>query len=695
MAERLDGDTEFTYAARSGNIEELTRLLAEAGNDDSKRALVNETMTEEPYDTALHIAAEDGNLAVAEFLIRNGATINAMYRGNNNDDDDAFVHQTPLHLAAVNDNLNIVKLLVDNGADINVKDENENTPLHQAITYDAKNTVEYFYARAEGHTRDINILPGYEDRDTPLTLAVASYSFKVATFLIERGADVNGSANGETPLIRLAMNGIRDANLPYGSEDFKTYIKDVIKHKKMIKLLFDNNADINIAHRKITPLDIAARMNTLITVEYLLDLGAKITPGAIKNAHADIKSYLNGPKWTGFTRGDMYKMDAIFDPAGGHASLRNTSMCPVCLEYVERGAACNYMMHDCSTGRYMHKELYNKYKNSEGKISWCTLCGRICRGHSHYQLSRHDGPAPPVMIYDAANPFDFDNEPDPFSYDCRAEGGGGIDEKIMRLHKLREVALALKPQAGKILKTTAMNRLVEAAWLPGYDSQIISNTLRTRKFTIPTEKFPDDAPPPAAAAAPAGVVEPPPGAVEAPTVSDGPGENVISANEDLPVITFRHKNSAGDILDHSPINKRTVIAHIGRAGDHNQFTCFEGGCEGVLWPQEIRTAFAHPAIQESIEKPEQDAVAAYATRFNEYFATHPLPYPAARGGGGGGTSVGGSANNVFQPMDNAMCLAPSALPKGNIRRTTKRRPRATRMKRRAFTAARKRTRHRK
>ncbi len=135
--------------------------------------------------------------------------------------------------------------------------------------------------------------------------------------------------------------------------------------------------------------------------------------------------------------------------------IRNISFCPVCLKITTRSMGCNYITHDCSKERgYYNKELYNKYKTSEGFISWCTICGRICKGHNHYRLGKADDKMPETILGG-----------DPFEKDCRiSSGGGGLLEKLARVTRLYEIALELEELKGKISENAAYESLIKGVW---------------------------------------------------------------------------------------------------------------------------------------------------------------------------------------------------------------------------------------
>jgi ankyrin repeat protein len=173
--------------------------------------------------TPLYSAASRGQLAVAQFLIENGATVDvrhgdatplygAVESGHKamtellvaaGADVNTGRRQigTPLHSAASRGFVEIAKVLLAAGADINATTREGFTPLHQAVMQQRVGMIDFLLdskADLEAKVSDgQQVWPGY----TPLLLAIASFDPLVVERLLARGADVNAiSGDGERAL---------------------------------------------------------------------------------------------------------------------------------------------------------------------------------------------------------------------------------------------------------------------------------------------------------------------------------------------------------------------------------------------------------------------------------------------------------------------------------------------------------------
>jgi ankyrin repeat protein len=449
------------------------------------------------------------------------------------------------------------------------------------------------------------------------------------------------------------------------------------KSAEAVNLLVAAGADVNLltGDNKATPLHFAAFFGHRSAIEGLvkapgfnpeikirgftvLERAEKNTYTKVPEINAFLVKLLTPPEtlWEGWTRNDLDKFDVIFEDA----TANEYSCCPVCLKYVERSEGCMYIReHKCTAhGKdYYHKELYGKYKSPEGKIYWCTICGRISMGHRHYELAAANGPVPTLLVGH-----------DPFAPDCKREGGGGRIEKVARFRRRREYALELQDDVGKKTFTTAMNELVEEMWnAPLARKGVLKRIMEEKKWNIPADAFPAPPPPPAEVAIDfasfPNLNRPADEAVLVPTVVQG--TDVILQEPDMEVIQFHHKQPDGSINHHTVtcIGADSLTHMISQAvGAYKTPTfglCWEAnGCKGRLWPEEIK-----PFVPDELYND-------YRMKFNWKFR--------AGGGAAGGrrtrkqrktrdrTHRGGHQQNIFVPATDAQCYLPTN------RRTNKR-----------------------
>jgi cytohesin len=144
--------------------------------------------------TPLHQAAMRGRMEVVEFLLSQGASVNAVdSRG-----------QTPLLIAigvdagttelAMKNTRHILGLLLAHGADVNFG-EGKRTALHKAVSRNRKDLVEVLL----DYKANINAKDQYGN--TPLHWAVSQKNKHMVELLLERGANVNArNSQRRTPL---------------------------------------------------------------------------------------------------------------------------------------------------------------------------------------------------------------------------------------------------------------------------------------------------------------------------------------------------------------------------------------------------------------------------------------------------------------------------------------------------------------
>ena len=165
----------LSYAAKSGNVDEVKRLLAAGVNVNARDA--------EGFTPLLETAFA-GNVEMAKVLISAGADVNAEKNGD-----------TPLYAAAMHNSKNLAELLIANGANVNAGAKFGDLPIDIASQFGYKDMVALLIDKGSSvNSRTIN---GF----TPLDAAVAGGRVDVAKFLIAHGADVNAkTSTGWTPL---------------------------------------------------------------------------------------------------------------------------------------------------------------------------------------------------------------------------------------------------------------------------------------------------------------------------------------------------------------------------------------------------------------------------------------------------------------------------------------------------------------
>jgi hypothetical protein len=403
-----------------------------------------------------------------------------------------------------------------------------------------------------------------------------------------------------------------------------------------------------------------------------------------------------GQMWKGWTRGDLGNFDTVFDAANAH----RYSICPVCFKFVERQDGCMYMHHNCmqekeARGGFVYTELYQKYKGADGEVWWCTVCGRICKGHIHYEL------LPPFIERPTTVRPDFDANL--FGNDCLgANRGGGIPEKVARFRRVREHALELQGQIDLITEEQAMKELVEEMWkapIARYERRA-QQILQQGRFNIPTTNFPPNVVAAPEAIAPAPNVNRPQAnrndPALRPTVVEEPDMMNIMTMNDIPRgIKFHHRKPDGTLYHHeAPIGRPGFLAWFGNEGqgmarnfaDPRFGRCFEVDCNAILYPQELEP-FVDTA--EEVRFIPRDLFEIYRANFNRHMpARLAAPAAAAQGGyrrirktrkgKGKRKQLGGQAHDMFLELEGAQCLLPRrgqqvTNSKGGRRKTRRRR----------------------
>jgi ankyrin repeat protein len=482
------GESALTNASKWLN-KNIVMALLDRGIDVSKHSkallYVCEKAVIDRRSPHLIAVAEE----IALQLIHRGANIEITNRSG----------ESPLIIACNALNKNIVTALLDRGANINKQTLDGNSALMYACNW---------LSRASPFAEEI--IMQLIDRGANINITNI------------RGESVFSNAlnfKNKNVIMALLDRGVEIDNIDISNAFF-----DI----DLLQRLIDMGADMNFVNQSgITPIYYASRVANPAIVKMLLTdkvdpadptLGRPSALSKLGTYSPEVQAIYRDfykPKklWAGFPAGDIAYFDVTLDtnlpplqdqtlavdPATGIRNIIKTkqmvfAQCPICMTELslQGSTACNYVEgHNCvveyaKTNRKLPdigKLLYDKYMQG-GAFEICILCSRICHGHKHHNLVPLD-----VVIRDGYNTqaepdiarpgpiVDLDGDgyvgdkiprmDNHWTADCRSLGqniGGGLPEKIMRLHRFREEVKALEPLRGRIPYEEAWTRIIRAGW---------------------------------------------------------------------------------------------------------------------------------------------------------------------------------------------------------------------------------------
>lgn len=220
----------------------------------------------------VHQAAKEGDMAKLKTLVEeNPELVNAK---NEN-------QETPLHSAVSAGHLDIVEFLIAAGADVDAVDNQKTTPLHLACYDGHRNIVEKLIFHGS------NIEARSANGTTPLFWAVPGGHTEVFELLVNSGADIDVRVdNGSSLLHTTALYGQKDmakiliekgVDVNRTSDDGTRPINYAAArgHKEVLELLIDKGADVNAGDNSgYTPLRISVLLGKSEVVKTLLARGA-------------------------------------------------------------------------------------------------------------------------------------------------------------------------------------------------------------------------------------------------------------------------------------------------------------------------------------------------------------------------------------------------------------------------------------
>ena len=261
-----DGNTALKRAIATNRVK-IIKLLKQSG-----------AALEDDYEEGQKMikAVKNGKMEEVQQFLAKGLDVNIR--------DSAQC--TPLIYASRNGNYDMVKLLIDSGADVNAIGVNDYTALERVM-----NVLETIQVDEYVHPKDpapyIEIIKLLVDagvdvnkcyyRFTPLTWAIRSGLPLVATWFLDKGADINARDTifGNTALI-WAAHGEKNRRVRLGDQIVeKKILMEPSGFSGLVDLLISRGADVNAKSKYGTTALMAARQcGNAEAVKKLLEAGA-------------------------------------------------------------------------------------------------------------------------------------------------------------------------------------------------------------------------------------------------------------------------------------------------------------------------------------------------------------------------------------------------------------------------------------
>ena len=533
-------------------------------------------------DRPLHVLIRERfPISLIERIIGMGADINAA-----NIDED-----TPLHEAIYSGKDDVVFLLLDKGAKVNVINEEGKTPLFYAITNNEDEMVEAIVAKnarldvidTASNESALHVL--IKTRDDP--------DIELVKLFIEKGVNLNAlDEEQSTALMYAAANG----------------------YFEVAKLMVEKGADKTIQDEE-----------GKTAYDYAEEAGDQEMMDLLKTEEVATTAEL----WAGYTQSDAQFFDSIVE---NEESMYRKTFCPICLQHGEWGVNCKYLDHKCKPA-FRHERLYNLYKNTDGSIVWCAVCGRHAVGHAHYALTDGSETSLPERMPYQTGAHVYKPE------SCPLEGGGGPDEKIRRVDGLLKQVCEAQKDVGKRPNKEVRNELIEAAWRAagGDIPDVVKEIKEAKKF-----KNYCDLPTSLTAAVAPDLPNPNP-------LPTGKGVGMCSISlDDCETYEFVHVQPDGTNFVHEPVGKDALLDAVKTAiadGTEDKCPIAPESCKGKLHPAEIKEILP-PDVYED-----------YRKGFNQ---TNKV---------GGGARQSGSS--VTTPFDDVQCALPEKKKAGRTYRKIK------------------------
>ena len=291
-AATYEGELPHHYAVKEGHLEVVKTLLQ--GNEDLPHSLTKK------QQTALHISAMHGHVAIAEYLLSLGANPNFV----------DLMNRTALHYASLEGHLDMVALLVtaDNIA-FDIEDVDGTTAAELARTADHPEVVQLLHAQKEllesrdgltqknyalgdfiraAQTGDLEKVKTYVTHDPDWLRAVDETGMTALHWASSVGFSIGWHYRKEELEAHRKLNNIRrlslviyllqddhDCNVPDNHDCTPLFYAAHGGYEAIVRLLIKHNAEIEKANDLgMTPLQAACHAGHLPVVTLLIEQGA-------------------------------------------------------------------------------------------------------------------------------------------------------------------------------------------------------------------------------------------------------------------------------------------------------------------------------------------------------------------------------------------------------------------------------------
>ena len=260
----------------------IFELLFYAVQGDALQRLIHLEKNKPPGWNLLHIASEVGNPDMVEFLLKFGVDINAH-------DDEG---NTALHIAASKSNesqghINVVKALLNKGAKIDIQNNNQSTPILNALL--------------SRNISIIKLLLAYgADCKQILKIAVKG-NYAVLNLLLEHGSNHDlwylGCMLNNEFIIKRLLDAGADKNTQDNFGNSAIHVAAEKGHVDVVRLLLENGADMDVQDNcSNTAISKAAEKGHVDVVRLLLEKRADMDAQDKKGNTAMSKAAENGHK---------------------------------------------------------------------------------------------------------------------------------------------------------------------------------------------------------------------------------------------------------------------------------------------------------------------------------------------------------------------------------------------------------------